>query len=288
MTYNLSPDKIILFQKRAESLKASSKKLHKINFKFNGRDVLAWSIEHENQAEMKGLYPKVLEKLLIRCNLLKSRLAPLKNKKEELEKEISLAETSGEDITDALKSEYFSVSFIVTCLDAKQLTLKVYMNTFYGEVGNSGSPFFLRALAGGVISAGQWNIKPIADFIRSKGFGVKYGILIYYTLFVQKNIFGSVMRNIFQKRYQRKSTGRRWWEYLCTVALSICVKRQDSINVDVNMSRAMIGRIKTFSLSTITALSKDDIKYIIAKGITPYITAPVTCISGNICYSVEK
>ena len=38
-----------------------------------------------------------------------------------------------------------------------------------------------------------------------------------------------------------------------------------SINVDVNMGRAMIGRIKTFSLSTITALSKDDIKYVIAK-----------------------
>ncbi|CAB4399434.1 unnamed protein product [Rhizophagus irregularis] len=38
-----------------------------------------------------------------------------------------------------------------------------------------------------------------------------------------------------------------------------------SINVDVNMGRAMIGRIKTFSLSTITALSKEDIKYVIVK-----------------------
>ena len=41
---------------------------------------------------MKGLYPKVLEELLIRRNSLKSHLAPLKNKKEELEKEISLVE----------------------------------------------------------------------------------------------------------------------------------------------------------------------------------------------------
>ena len=68
---------------------------------------------------MKGLYPKVLEELLIRRNSLKSRLALLKNKKEELEKEISLAEARGEDDTDALKSEYFSVSFNVTCLDTK-------------------------------------------------------------------------------------------------------------------------------------------------------------------------
>ena len=41
---------------------------------------------------MKGLYPKVLEELLIRRNSLKRRLAPLNDRKEELEKEISLAE----------------------------------------------------------------------------------------------------------------------------------------------------------------------------------------------------
>ncbi len=92
---------------------------------------------------MKGLYPKVLEELLIRQNSLKRYLVPLNDKKEELEKEISLAEVRGEDVTDALKSEYFLVFFNVACLDTKQLALKVYMNTFYGEVGNSRSPFFL-------------------------------------------------------------------------------------------------------------------------------------------------
>ena len=99
MTYNLSPDKIILSRERAESLKESGKKLHEINFKFNGHDVLAWSIEHENQAEMKGLYPKVLEELLIRQNSLKRCLTLLKDKKEELEKEISLAEARGVVVT---------------------------------------------------------------------------------------------------------------------------------------------------------------------------------------------
>ena len=68
---------------------------------------------------MKGLYPKVLKELLIRRNLLKRCLAPLNNKKKELEKEISLTEARGGNVTNALKSEYFSVSFNVTCLDAK-------------------------------------------------------------------------------------------------------------------------------------------------------------------------
>ena len=81
MTYNLSPDKIILSRERANSLKKSGKKLYEINFKYNGWDVLAWSIEHENQAEMKGLYPKVLEELLIKRNSLKRRLAPLNDRK---------------------------------------------------------------------------------------------------------------------------------------------------------------------------------------------------------------
>ncbi len=103
---------------------------------------------------MKGLYPKVLEELLIRWNSLKRRLALLKDKKEELEKKISLAKIKDEDVTNALKSEYSSVCFNVTCLDAKQLILKVYMNTFYSEVRNSGFPFFLQVLAGRVISAG--------------------------------------------------------------------------------------------------------------------------------------
>ncbi|CAI2184105.1 15341_t:CDS:2 [Funneliformis geosporum] len=103
---------------------------------------------------MKGLYPKVLEKLFIRKNSLKRRLSLLNNRKEELEKEINLAEARGENITDTLKSKYSSVFFIVACLDAKQLTLKVR----WGNI--------------------SWSIEYqayCADLIRSIRFSVKYG-----------------------------------------------------------------------------------------------------------------
>ncbi|RHZ86734.1 hypothetical protein Glove_46g48 [Diversispora epigaea] len=73
------------------------------------------------------------------------------------------------------RSEYGSICFDHACLNAKQTALKVYMNTFYGEAGNSESPFFLLELAGGVTSAGQRNIKLIADFVKDKGFRTKYG-----------------------------------------------------------------------------------------------------------------
>jgi len=72
-------------------------------------------------------------------------------------------------------AEYDSVCFEYSCLDAGQNAIKVYMNSFYGTARDSKFPFFLRALAGGVTSAGQRNIKLAAEFVKSKGFLIKYG-----------------------------------------------------------------------------------------------------------------
>ena len=54
MTYNLSPDKIILSRERAEQ---SGKKLHEISFKFNNQVCLAWSIQHNNIPKKKVSMP---------------------------------------------------------------------------------------------------------------------------------------------------------------------------------------------------------------------------------------
>ncbi|CAI2198715.1 6150_t:CDS:2, partial [Funneliformis geosporum] len=92
MTYNFSSDKIILFREYAESLKES--------------------------AEMKGLYPKVLEELLIKRNSLKRRLTLLNDRKKELEKEITLAggitsvgQRNIKLIADLVRSKRFSVKY---------------------------------------------------------------------------------------------------------------------------------------------------------------------------------
>ncbi|CAI2188476.1 203_t:CDS:2 [Funneliformis geosporum] len=90
---------------------------------------------------MKGLYPKVLEELHIRRNSLKRCLALLNDKKEELEKKINLAEERGIVITDTLKSEYSSVVFNITCLDAKQLALK--SKRFSVKYGDTDSLYFV-------------------------------------------------------------------------------------------------------------------------------------------------
>ena len=78
-------------------------------------------------------------------------------------------------LVEVVRTEYDRVSFDYESVNSKQKALKVFMNTFYGEAGNSRSPFFLLQLAGGVTSAGQMVIKDAWEFAKKKGFRLKYG-----------------------------------------------------------------------------------------------------------------
>jgi DNA polymerase elongation subunit (family B) len=253
ITYNLSPDKIILSQERAEQ---SGKKLHKISFKFNNQDCLAWSIQHNNIPEEKGLYAIVLEYLSSKRNEMKKRLAPLKEKKEDMElviasmgKGLSLPEAIEKELANAegkkrdsltknlyhfinkarheFMAEYDSICFDCSCLDAKQYALKVYMNTFYGTAGDSKSPFFLRALAGGVTSAGQRNIKLVADFVKSKGFQIKYGDT--------DSLYLVPPERCFQECDEAYDSGNgipkeEYWSRMVNISMEVMEKLRDEVN----------------------------------------------------------
>lgn len=67
------------------------------------------------------------------------------------------------------------IDFQFNYYNCKQNALKVFMNTFYGETGNSQSPFFLIHVAGGITTNGQRNIKYVKAFVESKGYRVLYG-----------------------------------------------------------------------------------------------------------------
>src|SRR5208282_5521182 len=76
---------------------------------------------------------------------------------------------------DTLTELYDEVVFFYNYYNSKQLALKVFMNTFYGETGNSLSPFFIKQVAGGITTYGQKNIKMVKAYVESKGCDVKYG-----------------------------------------------------------------------------------------------------------------
>lgn len=104
-----------------------------------------------------------------------------KKKKAAAEARIKELEEFLQSVTDestALKEFHRRISsleFEFSAVDAKQKAVKVFMNTFYGEAGNQSSPLFMLELAGGVTSAGKYNILLIQDFVQKKNFGVKYG-----------------------------------------------------------------------------------------------------------------
>ncbi len=54
---------------------------------------------------------------------------------------------------DGFSKEYDFVCFNHNSLNSKQKAIKLFMNLFYGEMGNSDSPFKFIELAGGVTSA---------------------------------------------------------------------------------------------------------------------------------------
>jgi DNA polymerase elongation subunit (family B) len=209
MTYNLSPKKMVSTLSEADELKRENKMLHSIKFKYNGNPVRAWTIWHGNKSDQKGLFPKILERLLNMRNEIKAQLKPIGKKKEYMGLVISRMDSvntsesfsMGSVIEDVLSSakdtkhtemakildpfinssyddfrkEYSHVCFDYNLKNSQQKAIKLYMNSFYGVTGQSDSPFYKLELAGGVTSAGREHIKLVAEFVKKKGFRIKYG-----------------------------------------------------------------------------------------------------------------
>ncbi|CAI2197401.1 11482_t:CDS:2, partial [Funneliformis geosporum] len=110
-----------------------------------------WCVRHDNQTEKKGLYSVVLEDLANKRLELKARLVPLEKKKQHF----------GKMISSAKESDYW---------DLKQKTLKVYMNTFYREAGNSLSSIYLRELACRTTTLRKYYLNFVAKFVSKKAF----------------------------------------------------------------------------------------------------------------------
>jgi len=194
ITYNLSPEKILVTQEEYQKWNQIYK-LHKIEFTLGNEVKTAWSILHNNDDTKMGLFPIILRQLFSKRKAMKTLLKNIETKKiiyEQLlnstDHNTTLMDMINESSqnsskllilqninTDRLNEEYSNICFEYNYINSKQNALKIYMNTFYGETGNQLSPYFLLELAGGVTSAGQYNIKLVADFIKNKGYNIKYG-----------------------------------------------------------------------------------------------------------------
>lgn len=165
MTYNLSPEYLI---KLEDKDKYSKLDLHEINFKCNEDDIIAYTVRHQNIQENIGLYPSILIDLFNKRKLMKKKLASFVHQKEQIE--------TTKDKEDYINSkEYNDLIFNITYYNTKQLALKVFMNTFYGETGNQISPLFQLPIAGGITSSGQRNLKFVKSYVETMNYNVYYG-----------------------------------------------------------------------------------------------------------------
>ena len=124
------------------------------------------------------------------------------------------------------RSRYDETCFEFASIDSKQRALKVFMNTFYGEAGNSISPFFLLQLAGGVTTAGRYNIKKVADFVLANGFRIKYGDTDSLYLSPPEHVFAGVDR-----RYGLGALSREeYWREMVEITMTELDALRDQVN----------------------------------------------------------
>jgi hypothetical protein len=178
MAYNLSPEYLIIDKDYKNNIKDKGYNIHNIEFEYNYKNyldedkttqIIGWTVRHNEENKenpMFGLYPTILRDLFKQRAEMKKELFIYKDKKEHIEKYE----------TDYINNkEYKECLFKLKYCDTKQKALKVFMNTFYGEMGNKNSPLFQLPLAGGVTSAGQYNLLLVKKYVESLDHKVYYG-----------------------------------------------------------------------------------------------------------------
>ena len=158
MAYNLSPEYLILDKSYMQEVKAMGRNLHHIQFKFDNRDIEAWTVRHDNQEHEIGLCPTILIDLFNRRKQLKGLMHPYEKKKDHMEKN---------DPNYMNNPEYDEVVFQFNYFNSKQKALKVFMNTFYGEMGNNLSCIFALEIAGAVTTMGRYNLRLAKTFVEN-------------------------------------------------------------------------------------------------------------------------
>ncbi len=166
MTYNFSPEMTIDHKNKkfAVALSAKGVKLNRIEFPFDGQLIKAYTVSHENDLKNKfGLYPRVLKNLMDLRAKYKSALKSAQKEKEKLEK------------NNESKDKIGSVAYAILYYTSKSNAVKVFMNTFYGVLGDKFSPLHMLCLAGGTTSAGRYNLRLAISFLAKNDCKIYYG-----------------------------------------------------------------------------------------------------------------
>lgn len=116
--------------------------------------------------------------------------------------------------------------FEVSVLNSKQLALKLFMNTFYGEAGNQISPFYELLVSGSICNRGQYNIKLVDTKVRELECGVNYGDT--------DSVYVSSPHKVFAESDRAYAVGDIEREEYWTRLVDITMDNIDEVKVVVN------------------------------------------------------
>jgi DNA polymerase elongation subunit (family B) len=173
MAYNISPETLITDQSYGEQMIANGYKLQYVTFPFLGKDVEAWFIQHNNDTTQYGLCPSILIDLFTKRAAIKKILKPLETSKKHME--IEMNDYASAEEYPQMK-QYKEVCFDFDYIDAKQKALKVFMNTFYGEMGNFLSFICAVETAASVTTMGRYNLRLAKTYVEESDLSMK----VYY------------------------------------------------------------------------------------------------------------
>jgi DNA polymerase elongation subunit (family B) len=168
MTYNISPEKLVIDAAYATQLQQLGHKLQYISFPFCGEMMNAWFVRHENVEANYSICGKLLIELFARRAELRCTLKHLGESMFEMEQEMKPFMERDVLCEYPRLDEYTDTKFDHACCDSKQKAVKVFMNTLYGEMGNFVSCICAVQVAGGVTTMGRYNLRLAKTFVETE------------------------------------------------------------------------------------------------------------------------
>ncbi len=259
---NKSPDKIVTDKQIVKEMMKEGIKFNKIKIEYAGKIIKGWSIDHEGKYENMGAYAQMLLDLFKERLKLKTRKiqfgqlyeymtiihkknhprinSPIyddyipKDIQEVINELYEIRETKNDN---NLSERFKELSNIITSflpylksklsvVEAKDIAMKVFLNTFYGRSGMKSSPLYTLLVAAGITSKGQEMIKYACSLITEKGWTRVYGDTDSMYIRAPSGTYDEI-----RKQYESGTITRQ--EYYESM-VKLCIKLVKELQVYVN------------------------------------------------------
>lgn len=227
--YNISPEYFIKSEQGELNQRIKGHVINKVEFEYGNETRSSRFIWHDNylnasDANFKfGIFPFILNELFEMRTRMKKEQAVLDKEIEHLDEERSgpdfnkkYACDAGDNAYDKWQDHYDLIVLKRNYIKGKQTALKVFMNTFYGEIGNAISPMFLVEAAGGVTSWGQLSIKAAHAYVCSVDCLVYYGDTDSLYISVPERYFADLDARYFSGQIDKLT----YWKSLVDISFA--------------------------------------------------------------------